>query len=595
MRRMGFLAVVAAAVLVVVPTANAREPRPADTVLRNGFVYTVDAHNSVRQAVAVRNGKIVYVGSNRGVRRFIGARTIVRNVRGRMIMPGLHDGHMHPLGGGAGLLKCSLDYQPLTIPELQTRIAKCLSDTSDKEPDTWLQVINWYQEAMIPAGTKVSKTDLDALSTKRPIVVQSSFGHSTVVNSRALALANITAATPDPAGGKIWRDSAGNPTGLLDDAAQDLVDKVVPTPTAAENVASARAALDAMRRQGITSFLDAAASPTSLAAFTAVQRQGKLTARAHFAPVVSIAEGKRPAKVVKSLRKLRHRYDQGPTKRRPTITLRNAKLFMDGVQQVPAQTAGLLKPYLINAGTADAPNWVPGPSRGPVYFPPAELNPLVAAIAKAGFDPHIHSIGDRAVRLTLDAYAAMRKRIGKADIRPAIAHAEMVDPADYKRFHKLNVIPTMSFQWAKPGPDSIDAQKDYIGPERFSRVEPEGSLFAAKAPIAYGSDWPVDTLNEWFALQVGITRENPAGGKYAGRFNDQKGLPRRFALRSITMNSAYELHQDRRTGSLERGKYADLIVLDRNFLRIPKTQIMDSKVLLTMVGGKAVYGAKRFR
>jgi predicted amidohydrolase YtcJ len=595
MRRMGFLAAVAAAVLVAVPTADARAQRPADTVLRNGFVYTVDAHNSVRQAVAVRNGKIVYVGSNRGVRRFIGAHTLVRNVGGRMIMPGLHDGHMHPLGGGAGLLKCSLDYQPLTIPELQTRIAKCLSDTSDKEPDTWLQVINWYQEAMIPAGTKVSKADLDALNTKRPIVVQSSFGHSTVVNSRALELAKITAATPDPAGGKIWRDSAGNPTGLLDDAAQDLVDKVVPTPTAAEDVASARAALDAMRRQGITSFLDAAAGPTSLAAFTAVQRQGKLTARAHFAPVVSIAEGKHPAKVVKSLRKLRRRYDQGATKRRPTITLRNAKLFMDGVQQVPAQTAGLLKPYLINAGTADAPNWVPGPSRGPVYFPPAELNPLVAAIARAGFDPHIHSIGDRAVRLTLDAYAAMRKRIGEDDIRPAIAHAEMVDPADYKRFHKLNVIPTMSFQWAKPGPDSIDAQKDYIGPERFSRVEPEGSLFAAKAPIAYGSDWPVDTLNEWFALQVGITRENPAGGKYAGRFNDQKGLPRRFALRSITMNSAYELHQDRRTGSLERGKYADLIVLDRNFLRIPKTQIMDTKVLLTMVGGKAVFGAKRFR
>jgi predicted amidohydrolase YtcJ len=595
MRRMGFLAAVAAAVLVAVPTADARAPRPADTVLRNGFVYTVDAHSSVRQAVAVRNGKIVYVGSNRGVRRFIGARTIVRNVGGRMIMPGLHDGHMHPLGGGAGLLKCSLDYQPLTIAELQSRIAKCLSETSDKEPDTWLQVINWYQEAMIPAGTKVSKTDLDSLSTKRPIVVQSSFGHSTVVNSRALALANIAAATPDPPGGKIWRDDAGNPTGLLDDAAQDLVDKVVPAPTAAENVASARAALDAMRRQGITSFLDAAASPTSLAAFTAVQRQGRLTARAHFAPVISIAEGKRPARVVKRLRKLRGRFDQGPIRRRPAITLRNAKMFMDGVQQVPAQTAGLLKPYLINAGTAEAPNWVPGPSRGPIYFPPAELKPLVTAIAKAGFDPHIHSIGDRAVRLTLDAYAVMRERIGKHDIRPAIAHAEMVDPADYKRFHKLNVIPAMSFQWAKPGPDSIDAQKDYIGPERFSRVEPEGSLFAAKAPIAYGSDWPVDTLNEWFALQVGITRENPAGGKYAGRFNDQKGLPRRFALRSITMNSAYELHQDRRTGSLQRGKYADLIVLDRNFLRIPKTQIMNTKVLLTMVGGKAVYGAKRFR
>jgi predicted amidohydrolase YtcJ len=126
-------------------------------------------------------------------------------------------------------------------------------------------------------------------------------------------------------------------------------------------------------------------------------------------------------------------------------------------------------------------------------------------------------------------------------------------------------------------------------------VEPEGSLYAAKAPIAYGSDWPVDTLNEWFALQVGITRENPAGGKYAGRFNDQKGLPRRFALKSITHNSAYELHQDDVTGTLEPGKYADLIVLDRNVLRIPAKRIMDTKVLLTMVGGRTVYRAGAFR
>jgi predicted amidohydrolase YtcJ len=583
----------AVAALALAPAA-AEAARPADTVLRHGRVFTA-AGGPLQQAVAVRAGRIVYVGSDRGVRRYIGSRTAVRDLGGRMLMPGLEDGHMHPLGGGAGLLKCSLDYAPLTVPQMQARIAKCLADTRDKEPDTWLQVINWYQEAMIPAGTRVSKEDLDALDTRRPIVVSSSFGHSTVVNSRALALAGITAATPDPAGGKIWRDAAGNPTGLLDDAAQDLVDAVVPKPTKADDVASARAALDAMRRQGITSFLDAAASPSSLTAFSTLQRRGDLTARAHFAPVIDIAAGKHPAKVVRSLRRLRRAYDQGPVRRRPSITLRNAKIFMDGVTQVPAQTAGLLKPYLVNTGTAEAPHWVPGPRRGPIYFPPAELNPLVSAIARAGFDPHIHAIGDRAVRLTLNAYREMRRNTRGQDVRPAIAHAELVDPADYDRFHRLNVIPAMSFQWAKPGPDSVDAQKDYIGPERFSRVEPEGSLYAAKAPIAYGSDWPVDTLNEWFALQVGITRENPAGGKYAGRFNNQKGLPRRFALRSITHNSAYELHQDDVTGTLEAGKYADLIVLDRNVLRIPAKRIMGTKVLLTMVGGRTVYRAGALR
>jgi predicted amidohydrolase YtcJ len=184
----------------------------------------------------------------------------------------------------------------------------------------------------------------------------------------------------------------------------------------------------------------------------------------------------------------------------------------------------------------------------------------------------------------------MRRHLPRgADVRAGIAHAEHVDPADWARFKRLNVVPAMSFQWAKPGPDSIDAQKDFIGPERFSRVEPEGSLWAAGARISYGSDWPVDPLDEWLALQVGVTRRNPAGGKYAGRFNDEKGLSRKAVLRAITMNSAYELHQDDRTGSLERGKLADLVVLDRNVLRVPATRIKDTKVLLTMVGGKVVF------
>jgi predicted amidohydrolase YtcJ len=195
------------------------------------------------------------------------------------------------------------------------------------------------------------------------------------------------------------------------------------------------------------------------------------------------------------------------------------------------------------------------------------------------------------VRLTLDAYRAMRKRTGSRDIRPAIAHAEIVDPADYGRFRALGVIPVMSYQWAKPGPDSIEAEKDYLGFERWNRVEPEGSLMKAGARIAYGSDWPVDTLNEWFALQVGITRENPAGGKYAGKFNDQAVLPRKYALRSITASSSYELHQDQ-TGTLAPGKLADVIVLDRNFFEVPAGQVMDTSVLLTMVGGRTVYRAK---
>jgi predicted amidohydrolase YtcJ len=172
----------------------------------------------------------------------------------------------------------------------------------------------------------------------------------------------------------------------------------------------------------------------------------------------------------------------------------------------------------------------------------------------------------------------------------------MVDPADYARFARLDAIPVMSFQWAKPGPDSIDAARDYLGPVRFERMEPEGSLYAAHARIAYGSDWPVDRLDEWFALKVGITRTgDPAlGVKYAGRLNAQNDLPRAFALRAITMNAAYELHQDEVTGSLEAGKLADLIVLDRHVLAVPAAQIAQTRVLLTMVGGRIVYRAEGF-
>ena len=163
----------------------------------NGNVYTADAHNTVRQALAIRDGRIVFVGSDRKVRAYVGKRTKVTNLHGRMAMPGLVDGHMHPLAGGAGLLKCSLEYLPLTVQEIRARIAKCLADTASKGPDAWLEVTSWYQEAMLPPGAKLTAADLDDLSPTRPIIVTSSFFHATVVNSAVMRLAGITAATPD--------------------------------------------------------------------------------------------------------------------------------------------------------------------------------------------------------------------------------------------------------------------------------------------------------------------------------------------------------------------------------------------------------------
>jgi predicted amidohydrolase YtcJ len=569
-------------------------PTPADTVFRNAYVYTVDQHDKVAQALAVKDGKIVYVGSNTGVARLIGDKTRVADLGGRMLMPGLVDGHMHPLGGGAQLLTCNLDYQPLTTAQFQARIQHCL-DAEPKSDDTWLQVSNWYRQFMRPPGTDASRATLDALKTKRPILVISSDYHSLLVNSRALEIAGIGATTPDPAGGTIAHDTKHEPTGILEDDARALILAKLPPPQAEEQLAGAAAALDAMRRQGITSFLDAAAGPDTMSAFTALQHAGKLTARAHFAPVIDAEAAAEPDKAIAALQKQAHDFDQGPLVPAPGITVRNVKIFMDGVLQAPAQTAGMLQPYFVNAGTATAPKWQPGTQSGPVYVTPEVLNPLIEAIAKAGFDPHVHAIGDRAVRQTLDAYALMRKALPGQDIRAAIAHDETVDPADDRRFRALDVIPVMSYQWAKRGPDSIDGARDFLGPTRFRRMEPEGSLYAAGARIAFGSDWPVDRLDEWFALKVGVTRtgDGTLGPQYDGPFNAEKGLTRAAVLRSITMNSAYELHQDAETGSLEPGKLADLIVLDRNPLHGPAEGIAKVKVVLTMVGGKVVWSAPK--
>jgi predicted amidohydrolase YtcJ len=590
-------AIIAATAAGAALAATEAAPPAADLAYRHGSVYTVDANDSVQSALAVRAGRIVYVGSDVGLAAFLGPKTTVIDLQGRMLMPGLVDGHSHPLQGGGTLLKCNLNYEQLTIAQIEKRIQGCLDQTRAREPDGWLEVVNWFQEGMLPAGTVANKGMLDGLATKRPIWVESSFGHTGLVNSRALQLAGITAQSRDPLGGKVGRDGSGNPSGILEDAAQDFVAKQVPAPTAADNVKSATAALDAFRKQGVTTFLDAMAEAPALEAFATVERGGKLTARAHFAVLITPPQGRDPKKALAMVQTLAQRYDRGEIGPDPKLTVRNVKLFLDGVITAPASTGAMLAPYLSLQGAPANPHWAPSASRGPdVYFPAPILSALLIEVAGAGFEPHMHADGDRAVREGLDGIAALRRQFPDRDIRAAIAHDEIVDPADFPRYQQLNVIPVLSFQWEKQAPDTMEGARDYLGPARFKYMEPAGFLAAAGARIAYGSDWPVDPLDEWFALKVGVTRTNAPqpDHKYAGRLSEDKGLSRREVLRAITMNSSYELHQDRDTGSLEVGKLADLIVIDRNFLDIPAEQIADIKVLQTVVGGQVVYRSDAF-
>jgi predicted amidohydrolase YtcJ len=583
------VAVLASALLPAAPPPS--KATPADRVYRNGVLFTADVRNDLAEALAIRDGRIVYVGTNQGAAAFVGAATTVVDLKGRFLMPGLVDGHMHPLEAGAQLLKCSLHYESLTVAQLQQQVQACLDHSPSDDPNAWLEVVSWFQESMRPAGVKTSRATLDALPTARPIIVRSSFGHTVLANTRALALAKITAGTPDPLGGKIWRDANGEPTGLLEDAAYAVFSQLLPKPTADEDVAAAKAALNAIRQQGVTTFLDADAAPEDMAAFSAVHKAGGLTARAHFAPEIDPEEAGHPDKAVANVVAFAKQYDEGALTSKPGITVRNAKLFLDGVIAAPALTGAMREPYFSNTGTSANPQWQPGESRGPaVYFPPGSLAKILVGLGRAGIDPHMHADGDGAVHAALDGIEALRKEVSAADIRPAIAHDEIVDPADFPRFKLLGTIPVLSFQWEKPAGDTIGLT-NYFGPERMKILEPAGLLASAGARIAFGSDWPVDKLDEWFALKVGVTRTNApdVSPEYHGRLGEDPGLSRETVLRAATINAAFELHQDDTTGSLEVGKFADVIVLDRNPLKVPAEDIAQVHVIETLVGGQVVY------
>jgi predicted amidohydrolase YtcJ len=262
------------------------------------------------------------------------------------------------------------------------------------------------------------------------------------------------------------------------------------------------------------------------------------------------------------------------------------------VINAPANTGALLEPYLVNRGTAQSPKFEPAARREPdVYFPVAILTPILIDLGRNNIDPHLHTDGDWAVRAGLDAVKAMRAALPNKDVRPAFAHCELVDPSDYPRFAQLNVIPVLSFQWEKPASDTVDGVQDSLGARRAALVEPAGWLAEKGARIAYGSDWPVDPLNEWLALQVGVTRKGgpDSSPQYSGRLGKDPGLSQAAVMQAITLNAAYELHEEHHIGSLEVGKLADLIVIDRDVATIAPDQIAGTKVLRTVVGGHVVY------
>lgn len=618
-RTLGLAGVVVTVLAATGTGALATPARGADMVLRNGFVYTVDARDSVASALVIDHGVIVYVGDNASTRRFVGRDTNVIDLKGRMVMPGLHEGHIHDVTKPEPNQKtCDLQAAPLTIPQFQDRIRACLADPAlGSEPTDPLRVANFYMQFLLPYGTAPHKRMLDVLGTQRPIYVDAAVtGHTVLVNQNALTRAGITRDTPDPIGGRINHDPDGEPNGLLEDDAVNLLGAAIPALSgvrpADRDVELAGERMREFSREGITSFyVPGISADGGLAGtFQALRDKGGLTARAHFALVASAEELRNPAPFYAQIDKARRaieRPEQLPLSVRawrpgdqhgprvvaePGVSIDGVKIYLDGIAQFPGQTAAMLAPYLDSHGRPRTDKW----ANGALWSDSAVVNPVVAELERRGFQSHIHAIGDRAVRVALDAFQAARGKNPGIRAHQTIAHAEVTHPADYRRFAALDVTASMGLLWAKPAPDSTIGVKPYLG-ARFDLYEPTVPITRAGGKVSLGSDCCLEPLDEWFNLEVAVLREGdwgPGYPEFAGTLNALPGLSLRDAIRAVTINGAYQMHQENVTGSLERGKLADLIVLDQNITKVPLDDISDTDVLMTVVGGRKVWASPAF-
>jgi predicted amidohydrolase YtcJ len=543
---------------------------PADVALLHGRIHTQDAHRTVVEAMALRGNTIVAVGTQRAITDLVGPHTKTIDLQGRTVLPGIIDAHTHPAESAPDLAKCSLDDKQLTPAQLKTRVGACLKE-SPGSPARWFEVVQ-----VNPTALNLTRTDLDSILSNRPMVLSGSDGHTAWANSPALAAARITAATRDPAGGRIERDASGHPTGTLRDDAIDLVLAARPPPTLDYEIAQLEKAFAAMRATGITSVQDASVDEHLMQIYKHLYDAHRLNMRVR--GCFHLIDLHRPARqLIDEAVKFRDRWAIDPEFLRADAV----KIFADGVIEYPSQTAALLEPYL------DA-NGHPTGNRGPSYFEQNNLDQMVSAADAAGLSVHVHAIGDRAVRATLDAFAYSRQQNGPGDNRDQIAHLELVNPADFPRFRQLGVIANFQLLWAEREDYIDNGTLKYLGPERSRYIYPARSLRDAGALIAGGSDWNVSSFDAFEAMEHGITRAQMRGKP---ALLPQESLGIRDMIDAYTINAAFALKQERTTGSLERGKRGDFIVLDRDPFSIDPYDLHEVRVLATYLDGREVYAA----
>jgi predicted amidohydrolase YtcJ len=536
----------------------------ADVVLHGGPVYTVDAVRSWAEAVAIKGDRIVYVGGSKGAAAYIGPKTKVVDLGGRMVLPAFQDAHIHPIAGGTSYSSSCTLYDLTTKEAYLKKVTEYAAAHRDAP---WIRGDGWVLPAFAPTGIPDRKI-LDAVVPGRPVYLESKDGHSAWVNSKALEIAGITKTTPDPAGGRIDRDpKTGEAVGGLQDSAMALVAEKIPPYTVDERKNGLRYALKMLARYGVTSFQDASVSQDDLEIYRALDASGELTAR-----VVASLWWERS----QGLEQIARFLNQRRTYTRGNVRATTVKIMQDGVLE--AQTASLLKPYV---GKGD--------QKGLSMVEPELLKKAVTELDREGFQVHFHAIGDAAIRQCLDAVEAARRTNGARDARHHMAHIQLFDPADIPRFRTLGVVANFQPLWAFADDYITELTLPFLDAERQRFIYPIGSLLRSGAVIAFGSDWSVSSANPLEELEVAVTRMGPNGETKTPYLPDER-IDLRDALAAFTLDAAYVNFQDDKTGSIEPGKLADLIVVDRNLFAIPPAQISETKVLLTLFGGKPIFG-----
>ncbi len=542
--------------------------KKSDLVLRNGAVYTVDHKRSWAQAVAISGDQIVFVGSNESVQSFIGPKTVIIDLEGKMVLPGFVEAHAHPSHAMDFVGNISL-YLLGSLEEYEEAIREFITN---HPADEFYRGSGWADTLFPNLGP--TKEMLDAIVPDRPIALVSYDGHSLWVNSITLEKARINQDTPDPEGGRIERDpTTGQPSGTLRETAAKLVETVIPEYSLEERKKALLAYQDMATQVGITMSHDAMLDLPSMAAYQALAAEDKLKIR--FRGSITLDPNKELKPQIEAVLDERarntHSYFQTPT----------AKIFVDGV--VEGGTAYLHEPYAHKPDFRGEPIWGPG-----------ILNETTAALDKENIQIHYHVIGDAATSITLDALEIALEQNGARDARHLITHLQLVTPEDIQRCKELGIIGVPQPFWFKIDSYFWELALPYLGEARADHQYPMKSFIDAGVIMASSSDFPVTIpFDPVIAIQTGITRsstEDPSGGVLW----PEECVSLEDMLVSYTYNGTYANFLDHKTGSLEVGKQADLIVLEHNLFEIPTEEISKTKVLLTLIDGKAVFKAPNF-